>query len=481
MKRISIIFFICLFSATFTLAQTAGEKLLTPTKGKRPLIIIPGVLGSKLVNKNTGEEVWFNLSRSKNDDLRLPMTSTVLSQNRDEIVVKDIIREVQLVRFSPKIDIYQKTLVQLQKKGGYQEGNWEIPITDGDKDTYYIFAYDWRRDNVESAQELIRKVENLKQKLGRPDLKFDILAHSMGGLVSRYAAMYGGADLSDKNPKPTWAGAKHFDKIFMFGTPNEGSFSAFDVFLKGFPFVGNSSLMFIGGLERDDVVTIPSLYQLLPPSNVATFLDENLQPLKLDLYSPETWKEYGWSVFYEEKFVEKLKDGTAPRKKKENLDDKLLRETTVRQARNFFVAALNRAKKFHEALSAGGNANSPIKFYALGSDCAETLSSPVLIFDNEKDRWLTLTSPRDIKTSDGKKIESKDVKKAMFSIGDGRVTKNSFLAEGFLNKNLTKTVLNKALPINETFFQCEIHDQLTANDKLQENFLLKVITESGKP
>ncbi|MEJ7711532.1 MAG: hypothetical protein WKF84_17125 [Pyrinomonadaceae bacterium] len=64
----------------------------------------------------------------------------------------------------------------------------------------------------------------MKRKLNRPDLRFNIIAHSMGGLVARYAAMYGDADLprDAEDLKPTWAGA-NINKVFMFGTPNEGS------------------------------------------------------------------------------------------------------------------------------------------------------------------------------------------------------------------------------------------------------------------
>src|SRR5829696_4223149 len=36
-------------------------------KGKRPVIIIPGILGSELVNSETKERVWINLSTAKTD------------------------------------------------------------------------------------------------------------------------------------------------------------------------------------------------------------------------------------------------------------------------------------------------------------------------------------------------------------------------------------------------------------------------------
>jgi hypothetical protein len=54
--------------------------------------------------------------------LRLPI-SPVLSRNRDSLQVRDVIREVELVRFLPEIEIYQKLIDALEKRGGYAEGN----------------------------------------------------------------------------------------------------------------------------------------------------------------------------------------------------------------------------------------------------------------------------------------------------------------------------------------------------------------------
>src|SRR2546422_4586881 len=46
-------------------------------------------------------------------------------------------------------------------------------------------------------RSLTNRLRLLKQKLQRPELRFNILAHSMGGLIARYAAMYGDADLPE--------------------------------------------------------------------------------------------------------------------------------------------------------------------------------------------------------------------------------------------------------------------------------------------
>ena len=156
--------------------------------GKAPIIIIPGLTGSELVNSKNQEIVWFRPGRAKDDDLRLPISPN-LTRNRDSLQVRDIIRGVEFIKFLPEIEIYQKLTDALEKRGGYVEGKWDAPAANGYEDTFYVFPYDWRFDNVENARLLMTKIDQLKRKLKRPNLRFNVVAHSMGGLIARYAAM----------------------------------------------------------------------------------------------------------------------------------------------------------------------------------------------------------------------------------------------------------------------------------------------------
>ncbi len=47
--------------------------------GKRPIILVPGILNMELVNSETGETVWPSAFRS-HDDLDLPITSDPLTR-----------------------------------------------------------------------------------------------------------------------------------------------------------------------------------------------------------------------------------------------------------------------------------------------------------------------------------------------------------------------------------------------------------------
>src|SRR5215210_2156422 len=231
-------------------------------KGKRPVIVIPGILGSRIVNRRTGEVVWPSVFRSDVDGLSLPATPD-LAANRDELTAARIVEAAKLAKIAPEVYVYHHLLRALEDYGGYREGDWANPPEGGDQDTFYVFAYDWRRDNVESARLLVKRVEALKLKLGRPDLRFNVVAHSMGGLVARYAAMYGDRDLppEDAAPRPDWAGAAFVNKIFMFGTPNAGSAEAFSVLLEGYSVTGGlrRRVHLLNKLSREDVMTAPSI------------------------------------------------------------------------------------------------------------------------------------------------------------------------------------------------------------------------------
>ena len=67
--------------------------------------------------------------------------------------------------------------------------------------------------------------------------KVDVVAHSMGGLVTRYWLRYGDVDVLDSNDFPlNNAGAGKARKVVLVGTPNLGSTSALQQILVGADF-----------------------------------------------------------------------------------------------------------------------------------------------------------------------------------------------------------------------------------------------------
>lgn len=392
-----------------------------------------------------------------------------LAANRDDLVPGKIIETVKLARVLPEVYVYRDLLNALRRYAGYRQGDWENPGAGDYQDTVYVFPYDWRQDNVRNARELVRRIERLKSRLQRPDLKFNVVAHSMGGLIARYAAMYGDADLpeGDGPIQPTWAGAAHISKIVMIGVPNEGSTDAFATLIEGYSITEGlrRRVPLLNKLTAQDVVRTPSVFQLMPHRGAVRFLDENLQPLALDLYDVDVWKRYGWSVIYSSPDFRRNYIGAAGTDggngKSEELDA-------------YLAATLRRALRFHQALDSVENSNSPVVLLAIGGDCEETLSAPVILRDEKRNRWLTLTRPREFRTSSGAKISKKQATNAMFAPGDGRVTRTSLLGETLFKHRDTQTGFTLS---HYAVFGCDLHGQLPRNKSVQDNALTAIVGE----
>jgi pimeloyl-ACP methyl ester carboxylesterase len=418
--------------------------------GKRPVIVIPGILGSELINSKTGETVWPSAFRTSQEGL--PMDPDIAS-NRDDLIPGKIVETVRLARVLPEVYVYRDLLEALRRYAGYHQGDWDNPDIDGYQDTYYVFPYDWRQDNVKNARELVRRLERLKSKLQRPDLKFNVVAHSMGGLIARYAAMYGDVDLpeGDGPIQPTWLGAAHINKIVMIGVPNEGSADAFATIVDGYSITEGlrRRIPLLNKLTREDAVRTPSVFQLMPHGDAVRFLDENLKPLQIDLYDPAVWKQYQWSAIYSPEFRRRYGEPGGANSHDDELDV-------------YLAATLRRARRFHQALDAVESSSSPVTLLAIGGDCEETLNAPIILRDEKQNRWLTLIRPREYGTSNGAKISKKQAIEAMYAPGDGRVTRESLLGQ-----NLT----------HYTVFGCDLHGQLQRNKTLQDNALTAIVGE----
>ncbi len=125
---------------------------------KKPIILIPGIQGTKLFNTNEKDftTVWSGLKKFFSDIHRLKL-------QRDGI--NDIGAETIIERADVENLAYSEIINYLKSKG-YR---------------VFIFGYDWRKSNVESAKDLARYVERLTDKLNVGS--FNFITHSMGALV----------------------------------------------------------------------------------------------------------------------------------------------------------------------------------------------------------------------------------------------------------------------------------------------------------
>ena len=206
----------------------------------------------------------------------------------------------------------------------------------------------------------------------------------MGGLVVRYYLRYGGAE-----PRPgapvRWAGARRAASVIQVATPNAGSIPALSAILRG-ERVGFSYTT----LAAPVIQRMPSMYQLLPPCGSRPLIDPDGRQLDDDLHDPETWTKFGWGPF-------------AP-----GANGSLAAE------REFVLAALERARVFHEALTVEPASPCPVPVYVLGGDCLLTAARAVV------GEGPAGSLPR----FDARTPAEQDL---LFEPGDGRVTRASLL------------------------------------------------------
>ena len=99
------------------------EKIVEKAKkGRLPVIIIPGLIGSELVNKKQAIRFGLISDVRKGDDMRLPITSN-LRKNRDSLIPGDILRSIQVIRFTPEIGYLRRSDQIANKRWLYRRQN----------------------------------------------------------------------------------------------------------------------------------------------------------------------------------------------------------------------------------------------------------------------------------------------------------------------------------------------------------------------
>jgi pimeloyl-ACP methyl ester carboxylesterase len=379
-------------AAGAVLAQALFDKRgldLRLVKGSRedphipPVVVVPGILGSELLRPD-GTQAWLNLGNAFGyHDLSLPYRLP-LAESRDDLVPGPLLGAERVV---PRLFGFTEyaDLLALLREAGFRELSEKGPGA-----AYHVFSYDWRRDLVESARRLHESLEALADALGNPELRVNVVGHSMGGLVARYYLRYGAAEPDDGAPV-TWAGARRIETLILGATPNGGAIHALDTILNGTR-VGLSTTT----LSAEVVAGMPALYQLLPPRGVPSLLDARGDPLAADLLDVATWQRFGWGPF-----------GDGDRRWVETES-----EAQREEHRAFMAAALARARAFHAALDRAPATPCPARVVVLGGDCVPTLARAVV-----SESGVPRFEPRSAAESD-----------AMHEAGDGRVTRASLLA-----------------------------------------------------
>ncbi len=211
------------------------------------IVLLPGIMGSVL--KRDDKVVWgvsaglmgsalFSLGGSIRKDLTLHDNSPDPDVLADGIRPDKLAQDIHLLPGVWKIDGYTKVADHIKKTFDVNEGV-----------NFFQFPYDWRRDNRVSAKQLARKTHEWLAKYrasASPKAKLILVAHSMGGLVSRYFI-----EVLD--------GWKDTRALITFGTPYRGSLNAVDGLSNGVK-KGPMGLFDLTEMAR----SLTGMYQLLP-------------------------------------------------------------------------------------------------------------------------------------------------------------------------------------------------------------------------
>lgn len=240
--------------------QHLAERVRSARQKREPLrgniVFIPGIMGSELTVTEDGDDdtVWVSFLKliwGGIDKLRLAPNGV------QEANAKLRVRPSGLDK-----DSYAETILWLK-------AYWNVEP----------FAYDWRKD-LDLAAERLKELVETKFK----DQPVHLVAHSMGGLVSRnFIRLYPKLWKTMLEPKKVQGG-----RLIMLGTPNYGSYAIAQAMVAKDKLV---KWLAAADLRHDleevlDVLNgFVGSYQLLPAY-------AKLSPPEQALYNPSTWGRY---------------------------------------------------------------------------------------------------------------------------------------------------------------------------------------------
>jgi pimeloyl-ACP methyl ester carboxylesterase len=414
-----------------------------------PLILIPGIMGSRLRDKTTQNVVWpgsiWRIAFHDYRELALDIDPTTLTGSPGNI------EAFSLADTAAGQHFYDTIIDTLVDSGSFSLTKPGTPVTDPYTRHLYLFPYDWRLDNVETARKLSALIDQLRLDYGRPDLKVDIVAHSMGGIVSRYLLEFGTDDVLDRDNAPiTMAGESKINRLILLGTPSLGSANTIENMIDG-------SRLVLERIMPLTLATLPSVYQLLPNSDRKPLIGIDGRPLRKvaedgasperDIFDVDTWREMQWSVF---------KPDVASQ----------LGSPQAELLQQYFAKYLLRAGRLQKALEREQPA-SPVKLIVFGADCRLTPSR--VLVESEKGRMVPRFDARSI----AHPLPDRPYDALTREPGDGLVTKASLLGR----QSLDPTVQNRGgFPIAFSFFLCAEHSDIPGNINFQDNLLNAILS-----
>ncbi|KZM49191.1 alpha/beta fold hydrolase [Labrenzia sp. OB1] len=251
-----------------SLSSVAGGVEVAAAAEERPLVLVPGVLGSKLCRTDADGNktlLWGNA------EAILQFPDLAIGDNTLEVEPCGLIEEVSFLGVFTQ-DVYGPFIDRLDRAGYRQDS------------TLLIFDYDWRLSVFDNARLLAAFIDENTER----DSTVDIVAHSMGGLIARTYALEEGGDT-------------RIHRLITAGTPWRGSVKVFGLLENGW---GVSNLL-MGGLEavRRTVLSFPSMYELMPSYEGCCRIGD-APGNAFDAGNMDAWADLGWEGVDEEALPE---------------------------------------------------------------------------------------------------------------------------------------------------------------------------------
>jgi pimeloyl-ACP methyl ester carboxylesterase len=411
-----------------------------------PVVFIHGVLGSKLKDEEREGDLWLGpLNRillSDYSELAYDIDPHTLEPQKSSIHAYTIADN------AVGKDFYGKIVRTLGDAGGYVRTETGKKVNPKQKN-FYVFYYDWRQDNVITAGQLADFIDQIRLDYGQPDLKVDIVAHSMGGLITRYYIRYGRQDVvndNDFDKKVTMYGGERVRRVILLGTPNLGSAKTLNRFINGVE-------MGLKSIGTETLATMPSLYQLFPHPLTDWLVTNEGKPLQRDLYDVEVWRRFQWSIF----------DPLVRKRILARFDKDERGQAHLQTLEAFFDKHLERARRFVWSLTINLPEPHP-KLIVFGGGC--TLTPARFIVEEIEGESVIRLYPEDVV----RKVAGVDYDMLMLEPGDGSVTKASLLGRNVLDPSVKRHKYS-FFPLDYSMILCEKHNSLTGNINFQDNLL----------
>lgn len=217
------------------------------------IIVLPGITGSVLVDEN-GDEMWnasgkalwsYLHSFGKNlDKLVVPSHTPGSDAPSEGVRAIGLVQGLHGVFGLGRIDGYGRLTAMIRNNFDVVPANDDISVPAN----YVEFPYDWRLSNRFTAARLKALVDTRlpvwrRSAKGGQEAKVILIAHSMGGLISRYYL----------EKLEGWQTCR---ALITLGTPYRGSVNAIDYLANGYKKVFHDF--------TEAMRSMPSVYELLP-------------------------------------------------------------------------------------------------------------------------------------------------------------------------------------------------------------------------